>query len=109
MRCKTYFTEVSNVYNDGQIRLIMKPESDEDIPEFEAIYRDDSDEEESHSNSDDDENDDYGNKKKKRFDESAILKRRDRRLWEEQRRKILFDYEQFSYIGKLKIDSTAYE
>ena len=83
----------------------MKPESDEDIPEFEAIYRDDSDEEESHSNSDDDENDDYGNKKKKRFDESAILKRRDRRLWEEQRRKILFDYEQFSYIGKLKINS----
>ena len=101
IQCKNYFTEVSNVYNDGQIRLIMKPENDEDIPEFEAIFRDDSEGEESHSNSDDDENDDYGNKKKKRFDESAILKRRDRRLWEEQRRKILFDYEQFSYIGKL--------
>ena len=84
----------------------MKPENDEDIPEFEAIYRDDSDDEESQSNSDDDENDDYGNKKKSRFDESAILKRRDRRLWEDQRKKILFDYEQFSYIGKLILAST---
>ena len=46
---------------------------------------------------DDDENDDYGNRK--RFDETKILKRRERRLWEEKRAKILFEYQQFSFIG----------
>lgn len=85
--------DVCNAYNDGQIRLIISQEEEEDIPEYSTVFRDESEEEE-----DEDENDDYGNKKA-RFDEKSILKRRDRRVWEEQRAKVLFEYQQFSYIG----------
>ncbi|KAK3576694.1 hypothetical protein CHS0354_024303 [Potamilus streckersoni] len=37
--------------------------------------------------------------KRKRFDDEAIEKRRERRLWEENRNKVLFDYNQFSSFG----------
>ena len=75
------------------------------------IFRDESDNEEDGGSDEDeegnyagqddhDENVDYGNsKRRRRFDEKSIIKRRDRRLWEEQRAKILFDYQQFSFVG----------
>ncbi len=98
--------DVCNAYNDGQIRLITSQEDEEDIPEYDEVFRDESDaeNEDNSDRSDGDEgiegneNVDYGNKKR-RFDETSILKRRDRRLWEEKRAKILFEYQQFSYTG----------
>ena len=94
---------VCNAYNDGQVRLIVQQEDEEDIPEYDSVFRDENESEnndstEENGNSDDEENVDYGNKKR-RFDEKSILKRRERRLWEEERAKVLFDYEQFSFIG----------
>ena len=89
-----------NAYNDGQIRLITLPEDVEDVPEYETVFRDndgDLHSEEDEDDSDADENVDYN--KKPRFDERSIMKRRDRRLWEDQRAKILFEYQQFSYTG----------
>lgn len=86
--------DVCNVYNDGQIRLLSKPEDEEeDLPEYDDIFRDDSDEEDLDDDLDDD------GEKRRRFDESTILKRRDRRIWEEKRAKLLFEYQQFSYTG----------
>lgn len=86
--------DVCNVYNDGQIRLLMNPEDEEDIPEYDSVFRDDTEDEE-----EPDEDEEEYSTKKSRFDESAILKRRERRLWEEQRGKVLFEYQQFSYTG----------
>lgn len=91
--------DVCNAYNDGQIRLIPSmAEAEEEIPEYDSVFRDESEDDEEHQDDDEDENSDSGNKRP-RFDEKSILKRRNRRLWEEQRAKVLFEYQQFSYIG----------
>jgi len=81
--------DVCNVYNDGQIRLLMKQDAEENIPEYDKIFKDDDEEEE--------EEDADG---RRRLDEQTILRRRERRLWEEERGRILFDYQQFFYYGE---------
>jgi len=87
--------EVTNLHNDGQIRLLHPQDTEELLPEYNDIFRDsdseDSDEEGS-------ETDEYG-EKRQRFDESALLKRRERREWDENRQRILFQYTQYSYYG----------
>ncbi|KAG8597294.1 hypothetical protein GDO81_002240 [Engystomops pustulosus] len=94
--------DVVNVYNDTQIKLLIKQDDDLEIPAYDDIFRDDEDE---------DEDDDSGNEsegsepsgKRRRFDEGAverrIERRRQRREWEARRREILFDYEQYEYHG----------
>lgn len=84
--------EVTNLYNDGQIRLLHPPGDDEQMPEYPEIFRDSDSEEESESE------DEYG-EKKRRFDESALLKKRERREWEEKRQRILFTYTQYTFYG----------
>jgi len=101
--------DVCNAYSDGQIRLITASEEEEDIPEYGTIFRDESDDNEETGGSDEydeddadddhDENVNYGNKKRRRYDEKSIMKRRNRRIWEDKRAKILFDYQQFSFVG----------
>ncbi|KAK2723133.1 hypothetical protein QYM36_001717 [Artemia franciscana] len=73
-------TDVNNIYNTGQIKLLLKPKPTDNIPDFDDIFQ------------------------KSRFDETAILKRRERRLWEDKRDKILDDYTQSTYYG----DSAAF-
>jgi len=99
-------TDVCNIYSDGQVRLLMKQEEDEDVPVYDDIFKDSDDEDEDGGGSDaDDDDEDQENvdglNKRRRFEEgeAAILKRRERRLWEERRAKLLFDYQQFSYYG----------
>lgn len=38
--------------------------------------------------------------KRRRLTEEAIMKRRQKRLWEEERKRIVFEYTQFSYYGR---------
>jgi len=83
--------DVTNIYNDGQIRLLMKRDSDEDIPEYDQIFRDDSDSEEESE-------DEYGERRPK-YDEESLVKRRERREWEEARHATLFTYTRDSYYG----------
>jgi len=80
--------DVTNIYNDGQVRLLMKQDALEEIPEYEQIFREDSDSEE--------ESDDEGRQK---FDESSMIRRRERKVWEEQRHGILFAYNRDGYYG----------
>uniref|UniRef100_A0A8B9FY98 Cell division control protein 45 n=1 Tax=Amazona collaria TaxID=241587 RepID=A0A8B9FY98_9PSIT len=90
---------VVNVYNDTQIKLLVKQDDDLDVPAYDDIFRDDEDEEE------DSENESDGSEpseKRRRFEEDVIertMKRRQRREWEARRREILFDYEQYEYHG----------
>lgn len=97
-------TDVCNVYNNGQIRLLSKAEDDEGIPDFEEIFQDESEEEdEDGSNAgsgDEDGAEESRQAKRRRLGEEAILKRRERRLWEEKRDRLMFDYTQFNYYGR---------
>ncbi|CAH2295566.1 cell division control 45 homolog [Pelobates cultripes] len=93
--------DVVNVYNDSQIKLLIKQDDDLEIPNYDDIFRDDEDEDGEDSGNDSDGSEPSG--KRRRFDEGAverrIEKRRERREWEARRREILFDYEQYEYHG----------
>ncbi|XP_063050623.1 cell division control protein 45 homolog [Engraulis encrasicolus] len=94
--------DVVNIYNDTQIKLLIKQDDDLDIPNYDDIFRDDEDEEgEDSGNESDDGSEPSG--KRRRFDEGAVERRierqRAKREWEARRREILFDYEQYEYHG----------
>ncbi|KAJ7424467.1 Cell division control protein 45 like protein [Pitangus sulphuratus] len=90
---------VVNVYNDTQIKLLVKQDDDLDVPAYDDIFRDEEEEEE------DSEEESEGSEpsdKRRRFEEDVIertMRRRQRREWEARRREILFDYEQYEYHG----------
>ncbi|XP_060806646.1 cell division control protein 45 homolog isoform X2 [Amyelois transitella] len=80
-------TDICNVYSDGQVRLVYK-DSEENIPNFDDIFRDDEEEE--------DQPTDSGMEAL----EAVVEKRRARRAWEERRHTLMFNYTQFSYFGR---------
>ncbi|XP_042661622.1 cell division control protein 45 homolog isoform X2 [Tyto alba] len=90
---------VVNVYNDTQIKLLVKQDDDLDVPAYDDIFRDEEDEEEDLENESDGSE---PSEKRRRFEEDVIertMKRRQRREWEARRQEILFDYEQYEYHG----------
>ncbi|XP_066588685.1 cell division control protein 45 homolog isoform X2 [Prorops nasuta] len=91
--------DLCNIYSESQIRIIGKPESDEDIPEYESIFRDDSSDEENVENESDIENESRQSKKR-RLNQEDLLKRSEKRKWEEKRSELMFNYTQYSYYGK---------
>ncbi|XP_023133248.1 cell division control protein 45 homolog [Amphiprion ocellaris] len=94
--------DVVNVYNDTQIKLLIKQDDDLGVPSYDDIFRDDDDEEGDDSGNESDEGSEPSGKRR-RFDEGAVERRierqRARREWEARRREILFDYEQYEYHG----------
>lgn len=74
---------VHNIYNSTQVRLLMPPSEDENVPAFDDLFRED------------DEDDD-----EELSIEEVADKRRERREWEERRKKLLFEYTEFSYYGQ---------
>ncbi|XP_074868711.1 cell division control protein 45 homolog [Carettochelys insculpta] len=90
---------VVNVYNETQIKLLVKQDDDLEIPAYDDIFRDENEDEEDSGNESD------GSEpsgKRKRFEEDFVertMKRRQRREWEARRQEILFDYEQYEYHG----------
>lgn len=93
---------VVNVYNEAQIKLLIKQDDDLEVPAYDDIFRDDEEEEaEEHSGSESD-NGSEPSEKRTRLEEEVVaqtMKRRQRREWEARRRDILFDYEQYEYHG----------
>ncbi|XP_040107198.1 cell division control protein 45 homolog [Oryx dammah] len=91
---------VVNVYNDTQIKLLIKQDDDLEVPAYEDIFRDEEEDEE-HSGNESDEGSEPSEKRTRLEEEIAerTLKRRQRREWEARRRDILFDYEQYEYHG----------
>ncbi|RVE49098.1 hypothetical protein evm_006219 [Chilo suppressalis] len=80
-------TDVCNVYSDGQVRIVYK-DNEENIPNFDDIFRDDEEEDEEPTESG------------MEALEAAVERRRERRAWEERRHTLMFNYTQFSYYGK---------
>ncbi|RZB40478.1 cell division control protein 45 -like [Asbolus verrucosus] len=95
-------THLDNIYSDGQVRLLWSPEEDSEVPEFNSVYREDSDEEDREEGVGEEEEDEIEGRaaKKRRLNEEAILKRRERRLWEERRFDIIAEYSQYTYHAK---------
>uniref|UniRef100_A0A9J8B1Y1 CDC45 cell division cycle 45 homolog (S. cerevisiae) n=1 Tax=Cyprinus carpio carpio TaxID=630221 RepID=A0A9J8B1Y1_CYPCA len=97
--------DVVNVYNDTQIKLLIKQDDDLGVPSYDDIFRDDEEDEE--GDGDDSGNESDGSAepsgKRRRYDEDALERRierqRARREWEARRREILFDYEQYEFHG----------
>lgn len=91
---------IVNVYNDTQIKLLIKQEDDLEVPAYDDIFRDEAEDEEDLS-----ENEGDGaepSEKRIRLEEEIVernRKRRQRREWEARRKDILFDYEQYEYYG----------
>ncbi|XP_077317777.1 cell division control protein 45 homolog [Lithobates pipiens] len=94
--------DVVNVYNDTQIKLLIKQDDDLEIPAYDDIFRDDEEDEDGEDSGNDSDGSEPSGKRR-RFDEGAverrIERRRARREWEARRREILFDYEQYEYHG----------
>ncbi|XP_035514568.1 cell division control protein 45 homolog [Morone saxatilis] len=94
--------DVVNVYNDTQIKLLIKQDGDLGVPSYDDIFRDEDDEEGGDSGNESDEGSEPSGKRR-RFDEGAVERRierqRAKREWEARRREILFDYEQYEYHG----------
>ncbi|XP_053727440.1 cell division control protein 45 homolog isoform X1 [Synchiropus splendidus] len=119
--------DVVNVYNDTQIKLLIKQDDDLGVPSYDDIFRDDEGEEDEDSGNESDEGSEPSGKRR-RYDEGALERRierqRQKREWEARRsimllyvntwetqsnhfhpeylssrREILFDYEQYEYHG----------
>ncbi|CAG5924539.1 unnamed protein product [Menidia menidia] len=94
--------DVVNVYNDTQIKLLIKQDDDLGVPSYDDIFRDEEDEDGDDSGNESDEGSEPSGKRR-RYDEGAVERRierqRARREWEARRREILFDYEQYEYHG----------
>ncbi|XP_041793404.1 cell division control protein 45 homolog [Chelmon rostratus] len=94
--------DVVNVYNDTQIKLLIKQDDDLGVPSYDDIFRDEDDEEGDDSGNESDEGSEPSGKRR-RFDEGTVERRierqRARREWEARRREILFDYEQYEFHG----------
>ncbi|XP_039728837.1 cell division control protein 45 homolog isoform X1 [Pteropus medius] len=90
---------VVNVYNDTQIKLLIKQDDDLEVPAYDDIFRDEEEDEEYSGNTGDGSE---PSEKRTRLEEEIVaqtMKRRERREWEARRRDILFDYEQYEYYG----------
>ncbi|KAM4617012.1 cell division control protein 45 homolog isoform 2-T2 [Polymixia lowei] len=95
--------DVVNVYNDTQVKLLIKQDDDLGVPSYDDIFRDEDDEEGGDDSGNESDEGSEPSGKRRRFDEGAVERRierqRARREWEAQRREILFDYEQYEYHG----------
>ncbi|XP_032676361.1 cell division control protein 45 homolog [Odontomachus brunneus] len=91
--------DLCNIYSENQIRILGKSDEDNEIPEYNDIFRDDSTDEEDENEESDNENENAQNKRR-RLNEEDILRRSERRKWIENRATILFNYSQYSYYGK---------
>ncbi|XP_050472079.1 cell division control protein 45 homolog [Bombus huntii] len=89
--------DLCNVYSEDQVRILGKPDEDDEIPEYNDVFRDDSSDE----NETDEESENNGSQtKRRRLNEEDIIRRTKRREWTEKRATILFNYTQYSYYSK---------
>lgn len=107
--------DVCNIYSESQIRILNKPNEDDEIPEYHEIFREESEDEDADAPApaDDDDDDNEVNNtdeeeevgesrqsKRRRLNEEVIIKRRERREWERTRDTRLFNYMQYSYYSR---------
>uniref|UniRef100_A0A8C9YV92 CDC45 cell division cycle 45 homolog (S. cerevisiae) n=1 Tax=Sander lucioperca TaxID=283035 RepID=A0A8C9YV92_SANLU len=80
--------DVVNVYNETQIKLLIKQDDDLGVPPYDDIFRDEDDEEGGDSGNESDEGSEPSGKRR-RFDERRIERQRAKREWEARRCRLL--------------------
>uniref|UniRef100_A0A672J680 CDC45 cell division cycle 45 homolog (S. cerevisiae) n=1 Tax=Salarias fasciatus TaxID=181472 RepID=A0A672J680_SALFA len=90
--------DVVNVYNDTQIKLLIKQDDDLGVPSYDDIFRDEDDEEGGDDSGNESDEGSEPSGKRRRFDEVCVesVAHANGRSG---RREILFDYEQYEYHG----------
>lgn len=92
--------DVHNIYNQVQIKLLMMEDEQEGIPSFDDVFRDEEEEEDEDEESNDSEEDgEQPPGKRRRFNAEALERKRELRIWNENRRRILLEYTEFSGHG----------
>jgi len=81
--------DVCNVYNSRQVKLLVHEKERLEYPEFEDLFRNEEEEEEEELE---------GADRLERM-EARMAKKQARKTWEQNKIKILFEYEQFSFTG----------
>ncbi|XP_053987531.1 cell division control protein 45 homolog isoform X1 [Hylaeus volcanicus] len=89
--------DLCNIYSEDQVRILGKADEDDEIPEYNEVFRDDSSDED---DIDEGSESEESQRKRRRLNEEDIIKRAERRKWAENRATILFNYTQYSYYGK---------
>ena len=88
------------MYNSRQVKLLVHEKEKLEYPEFEDVFRDEEEEE------DEEIDDESGGDRLERM-EAKVAKRQAKRNWEQNKIKILFDYEQFSFTGSCWTDTVC--
>lgn len=84
--------DVNNIYSDSQVRVISPLDDEDNVPSFPQLYRPDLED-----NSDsEDEADEGGSGRRKRYDAASLERRAERQRWQEERRRVLTEYGEFS-------------
>ncbi|KAJ8042920.1 Cell division control protein 45-like [Holothuria leucospilota] len=89
---------LNNVFNDSQVKMLVNSGDEFNLPAYEDVIRnEESDEDDSGNESDE------PSGKRRRFDEATLErkmeKRRKRREWEQNKERIMYDYDEFSFYG----------
>ncbi|KAI5722887.1 hypothetical protein M8J76_015316 [Diaphorina citri] len=94
-------TDFANIFNSSQVRILCRMDDVEleNIPEYNQIFESEEEDEESEGEIEDEATRSVDFPKES-WNEEKMKKRRERILWEENRKKILFQYLQFSYYGR---------
>jgi cell division control protein 45 len=108
--------DLCNIYSDSQVRILGDPRNEEEIPQFEQIFRDSDNEDEDEDEMNDEEeqlregSDDEGiaeggessNRQETHMErfERRLRRNRERRDWEKTRDRVLFNYSQYSYYTR---------
>ncbi|KAL5290219.1 CDC45 family protein [Megaselia abdita] len=92
--------DVCNVYSDTQVCILAQHSLEEKIPQFEEIFRESDGEDE--LSDDDNDSDESAKNQTSRLEkqEKKILKQRERRHWQNERDRLMFEYNQYSYYGR---------
>ena len=89
--------DLCNIYSEDQVRILGKADEDEEIPEYNEIFRDESSDEDDANEEPDGEG---SQRKRRRLNEEDIVRKAERRKWSEKRDTVLFNYTQYSYYGR---------
>ncbi|KXJ28983.1 cell division control protein 45 homolog [Exaiptasia diaphana] len=89
---------LDNIYNQDQVKILMKEGETLEVPDFDDIYAESEDDDDSH---DDDDDDSEPSSKRQKTDEgeNSLSARAKKKQWERKRQDILYRYHEYAFYG----------
>ncbi|XP_022797063.1 cell division control protein 45 homolog [Stylophora pistillata] len=88
--------DLDNIYNQDQVKLLMKEGEHLTVPDFDDIYADSEDE---FGDSDSDESEPFSKRRRTGEGDSPVSKRMSKRQWHQNRQEILYQYYAYAFHG----------